>query len=302
MSSIFKSSIGRKLIMSLSGMFLVLFLLFHMSMNLVALFSAEAYNAVCGFLGTNWYALAGTSVLAFGFLVHIVYAFVLTIQNRRARGNDRYAVTDKPATVEWASQNMLVLGIIVLLGLVLHLSDFWYNMMYAELTGAKHQFLATDGGAWLSFKFGQWPIAIAYIIWIVAIWFHLSHGFWSMFQTIGWSNLIWLERWQCIAKWFTSIVCAGFAVVVLGFALGLAPLCDSVEGASKKLIMQEQAEGHHFRGGHHDMMMGGRPECERTNCEKPCNGKPECNKQNCDKPTCPGAPAPAEGAEVAPKQ
>ena len=72
---LFTSSIGRKLIMSISGLFLVLFLLFHMSMNLAAVFSTEAYNAICEFLGANWYALVGTLVLAAGFLVHIIYAF-----------------------------------------------------------------------------------------------------------------------------------------------------------------------------------------------------------------------------------
>ncbi len=225
MSSIFQSSIGKKLIMSVTGILLVLFLLFHMCMNLVAAFSGPAYNAVCEFLGTNWYALAGTAVLALGFLIHIIYAFILTIQNRKARGNDRYAVVDKPAHVEWASQNMLVLGIVVVLGIVLHLCNFWYNMMFAELVGNEGQFGAADGAAWVAYYLGQWPVAICYIIWIAALWFHLSHGFWSMLQTLGWSNLIWLERWKCVAKWYATIVCLGFAIVVLGFALKVFPLC-----------------------------------------------------------------------------
>ncbi len=225
MSSIFQSSIGKKLIMSVTGILLVLFLLFHMCMNLVAAFSGPAYNAVCEFLGTNWYALAGTAVLALGFLIHIIYAFILTIQNRKARGNDRYAVVDKPAHVEWASQNMLVLGIVVVLGIALHLCNFWYNMMFAELVGHEGQFGAADGAAWVAYYLGQWPVAICYIIWIVALWFHLSHGFWSMLQTLGWNNLVWLERWKCVAKWYATIVCLGFAIVVLGFALKVFPLC-----------------------------------------------------------------------------
>ena len=121
--------------MSVTGVALILFLTFHMSMNVVALFSGEAYNAVCEFLGANWYALVATLALAALAVIHIVYAFLLTMQNRRARGEERYAVTARPAKVEWASQNMLVLGIIVLLGLLLHLFNFWYNMMFAELTG-----------------------------------------------------------------------------------------------------------------------------------------------------------------------
>lgn len=229
MSCIFQTSIGKKLIMSVSGILLVLFLLFHMSMNLVAAFSASAYKAVCEFLGTNWYALAGTAVLAVGFLIHIVYAFILTVQNRRARGNDRYAVVDAPKGVEWSSQNMLVLGIIVVVGILFHLHHFWSNMMLAELAGTEGKFGPTDGAAWVGYYLGQWPVAIGYIVWIVAIWFHLTHGFWSMLQTIGWSNEIWLSRWKTVAVWYATIVCLGFAIVVLGFACGIFPLCGGAE-------------------------------------------------------------------------
>ena len=91
------SSIGRKVVMSITGLFLVLFLTFHMCMNLVALISPAGYNAVCQFLGANWYALAGTVILAAGAVLHIVYAFWLTLQNRKARGNDRYLVSHSPA-------------------------------------------------------------------------------------------------------------------------------------------------------------------------------------------------------------
>ena len=118
--------------MSISGLFLVLFLLFHMSMNLAAVFSTEAYNAICEFLGANWYALVGTLVLAAGFLVHIIYASILTLRNRAARGDKRYAVTAMPAGVSWASRNMYILGAIVVLGLILHLYNFWYKMQFAE--------------------------------------------------------------------------------------------------------------------------------------------------------------------------
>ena len=118
------SSIGRKVVMSVTGLALILFLTFHMAMNLVAIFSADAYNMICAFLGANWYALVATAGLGALVVIHIVYAFWLTMQNRAARGSERYAVSAKPKGVEWASQNMLVLGIIVLLGLALHLFNF----------------------------------------------------------------------------------------------------------------------------------------------------------------------------------
>ncbi|MDD5783851.1 MAG: succinate dehydrogenase/fumarate reductase cytochrome b subunit, partial [Prevotella sp.] len=129
------SSIGRKVVMSLTGVALVLFLTFHGCMNLVALFSEEGYNMICEFLGANWYAVVATMGLAALAVIHIVYAFMLTAQNRKARGDQRYEVSERNPKVEWASQNMLVLGIIVILGLLLHFWNFWYNMMFAELTG-----------------------------------------------------------------------------------------------------------------------------------------------------------------------
>lgn len=173
MKGFFKSSIGKKLVMSITGLFLILFLLFHMSMNIVAIISGEAYNKVCEFLGTNWYALAGTAVLALGFLFHLVYATILTIQNRKARGNDRYDNQNLPAGVEWSSKNMFVLGAIVFVGLILHLSHFWSKMMFAELAGCEGlQFGATDGAAWINYYFSQWYNVVIYLVWFVAIWFH----------------------------------------------------------------------------------------------------------------------------------
>ena len=98
------SSVGRKVVMSVTGLFLVLFVTFHALMNAVALISFEAYDAICEFLGANWYAVLGTLVLAGGFAIHIIYAFILTFQNRKARGNNRYAVNSRPKNVElfWA--------------------------------------------------------------------------------------------------------------------------------------------------------------------------------------------------------
>ena len=220
------SSIGRKVVMSVTGVALILFLTFHMSMNIVALFSAEGYNMVCEFLGANWYALVATLALAALAVIHIVYAFLLTMQNRQARGTERYAVTARPAKVEWASQNMLVLGIIVLLGLLLHMFNFWYNMMFAELTGIAVAHDPADGFAYIVDTFANPLYVVLYIVWLAAIWFHLSHGFWSAMQTFGWNGKVWFCRWKVIGLVYTTLLMLGFLVVVLAFALGVAPsLC-----------------------------------------------------------------------------
>ena len=131
-----QSSLGKKLVMSITGCFLVLFILFHMSMNLTAIISPEGYNMICELLGANWYALAGTAVLALGVVVHFCYALVLTMNNYKARGKERYAVTVVEPGVAWASKNMLALGWIILGGLLLHLINFWSKMQLVEFLRA----------------------------------------------------------------------------------------------------------------------------------------------------------------------
>lgn len=207
------SSVGRKVVMSVTGLFLILFLTFHALMNAVALISLDAYEAVCEFLGANWYALLGTAVLAGGFLLHIIFAFWLTFQNRKARGENRYEVTAKPATVEWASQNMLVLGIIVLCFLVLHLAQFWAKMQLPEIMGD----YPASGEDALRAAFSQLWVAPVYLIGFVALWFHITHGFWSALQSIGTTNDKWIERFKCIGWWWATIVMLLFAVEVCYF-------------------------------------------------------------------------------------
>ena len=224
------SSIGRKVIMSVTGLALILFLTFHGCMNVVALFSAGAYNQICKLLGSNWYAIAATCGLAALVAIHIIYAFILTFQNRKARGNNKYAITDKPAKVEWASQNMLVLGIIVVLGMVLHLYHFWYNMMFAEIMGFSAGHLPSDGFAFIIDTFSNPVYAVLYVIWICAIWFHLTHGFWSAMQTLGVSGKVWFCRWKVIGFIYTTLLMLGFLVVVLAFAFKCAPSLYSFGG------------------------------------------------------------------------
>ena len=216
------SSVGKKVIMSVSGIALVLFLLFHMSMNLVAIFSGEAYNAICEFLGANWYALVATAGLAALVIVHFVYAIILTLQNKKARGGQAYAYTVKPKNVEWASQNMFVLGVIVILGMGLHLYNFWANMQLVEvmhMMGAHVDATnAADGVYHIKQTFSCPVYTVIYLVWLVALWFHLTHGFWSALQTLGWNNQVWFNRWRCIGNVVATIIIAGFAAVALFYA------------------------------------------------------------------------------------
>ena len=227
------SSIGRKLVMAVTGVCLVLFVTFHVVMNAVALFSPESYNAVCRFLGANWYALIASMGLAALFIIHIIYAIWLTIQNRKARGNDRYKVVSKPPQVEWSSQNMLVLGFVVLAFLCLHMYQFWAKMQLQELLG-NHCPDPANGIYFIREAFSCWCTTVIYIIAFVALWFHMNHGFWSMFQTVGWNNDIWLPRLKTISLWWTSIVVGLFIIEAVVFTICAQNGCyDTIADACK---------------------------------------------------------------------
>ena len=208
------SSIGRKLIMSITGTFLVLFLLFHSCMNIVVIISPAGYNAICAFLGANWYAVAGTSLLAAGFVIHILYALFLTYQNMRARGRERYAVSKTQKGVDWASQNMLVLGTVIFGFLALHMYNFWFKMQFAELTGIHTgAYDPAKGAEYVKDLFSNWIYCALYIVWLSALWFHLTHGVWSALQTAGLNNKIWLPRVKVISNIISTIVVLMFMAI-----------------------------------------------------------------------------------------
>ena len=197
MASIFKSSIGKKLIMSITGLFLVIFLLLHMTINGLSLISPDAFRAGCDFMALPIITVM-VPVLALGFIIHIIYALYLSWTNYRARGNNRYAVANKSKADNWAAKNMLVLGVVVLGLLAFHLTHFWADMQLQQFRGVPHDQLADPYQLLLdTFKCG-WVTAL-YVIWFVAVWLHLTHGFWSAFHTLGWNNNIWISRLKVIS-------------------------------------------------------------------------------------------------------
>ena len=221
MGNIFTSSIGKKLIMSISGLFLILFLLIHLVANGTYLFSNEAFEMACEFMSLPIVTIM-VPVLAAGFIVHIVYAFYLTALNLKARGSKRYEVANKAKTDSWASKNMLVLGIIVLGFLTVHLTHFWAKMQLLEFMGEE----AINPIVLMEQVFAS-PIMLAvYIVWFIALWFHLTHGFWSAFQTIGLNNSIWLNRWKAIAYVVATILVLGFIVVAVVAYMRVNGLCS----------------------------------------------------------------------------
>ena len=221
MANIFKSSIGKKLIMSITGLCLILFLTFHMVMNLTYVFDPDSvvYGTICEILSMGWVNVV-VPVLAAFFVLHILYAFILTIGNRKARGEQRYEIPNKAKTDSWSARNMFVLGLIVLCGIGLHLINFWAKMQLQNWLGG----VEADPYQLMGAIFGKWWVLCIYLVWFAAVWFHLTHGFWSALQTLGWNNQIWFNRWKWIACIYVTLLMLGFAVVAI-FAFCKASGC-----------------------------------------------------------------------------
>lgn len=287
------SSIGRKLIMSVTGAALILFLTFHALMNGVAIISPAAYNVVCEMLGANWYALVASMGLALLFIIHIIYALVLTIENRKARGNDRYAVNVKPAGVEWSSQNMLVLGFVVIAFIGLHLWQFWAKMQLAELTGSHSMvdgvYAAPAAGTlYLQMWFSQPWVVACYIIGFIALWFHMTHGFWSMFQTAGWDNDIWIKRLKCIGNWWVSLVVGLFLLEAVVFTA--MAMCSDKPYVNCPQLKEQYVEMEAAFNGHaDDNAVCPAEAATEAVCPAACDNTPcaaqKCNA-SCEKATC----------------
>ena len=152
-------------------------------------------------------------ILALGLVVHIVYGCLLSVQNIKARGTVRYAVQNKARTDSWSSRNMLVLGIVIVGILFFHLSGFWAKMQLPEMFGIgefeNNPYLLLDA------VFGKWWSLLIYLIWFACIWLHLMHGFWSMFQTVGWNNGKWIKRLKVIGALVASLICLAFTAVAI---------------------------------------------------------------------------------------
>ncbi|MCK8480309.1 succinate dehydrogenase cytochrome b subunit [Psychroserpens algicola] len=196
MSGIFSSSIGRKFAMALSALFLMFFILQHFAINVLSVFSENAFNEASHFMGTFWavqYLLQ--PVLIFGVIFHFVMGFILEIRNNRARAIS-YAKNNGAANSTWMSRNMIWSGGFILVFLVIHFIDFWIpeiNTKYiaGDMSGLVDPNVADSGYRYyeeLVHKFEPiWRVAL-YCIGFIFLALHLLHGFNSAFQSIGANN------------------------------------------------------------------------------------------------------------------
>ena len=220
MANAFHYSIGRKFIQAISGAFLIAFLLLHMSINLFSVIDSLTgswgqpdglFQKGCDFMALPIVTVM-VPVLALGFIIHIAYGCYLTWYNIKARGGyNRYEVSSRAKADSWSAKNMFVLGIVILGILFFHLTHFWAEMQLKEFCGSE----AENPYLLLTTTFGNVWVLIIYIVWFCSIGFHLCHGFWSMFQTVGWDNQTWMKRLKIIGIILATLIWLGFTAVAV---------------------------------------------------------------------------------------
>ncbi len=206
-TSVFQSSLGHKLIMALTGIFLILFLLFHLTINLLVFANdgGLTFNAAAQFLGHNILPRILEWGLMLGFLIHILQSLRLTLKNQKSRP-ESYAYSQPEKNSKWYSRSMGILGTLILIFLIVHFANFWVKTRFIGLVEALDR-NGNDNLALLMFKtFQIWWLVALYDLAMISLAYHLLHGFSSAFQTLGLNH-----------KKYTPIINAigiGFAILV----------------------------------------------------------------------------------------
>ena len=204
-----KSSLGRKLIMALTGLFLILFLMGHVLGNLLIFKpdGGQAFNEYARFMTTTPVIQVLSYVTYASIILHVIYSVIITRSNRQARPVG-YAVSQPEAGSTWSSRNMGILGTIVLIFLVVHLKSFWYEFRFGSIPMVNYPGVGEfkDLYAIVAEAFTQWWYVLLYVVAMFGLGYHLSHGFESAFQTLGLNH-----------KKYTPLIKAvghGFAIIV----------------------------------------------------------------------------------------
>jgi succinate dehydrogenase / fumarate reductase cytochrome b subunit len=215
--SMFTSSIGRKYVMSVTGLFLCSFLIVHLGINLL-LFVPDGgliYNTASDYMEHNILVRTIEIFLFAGFIIHIIQSYTLTRENNKAR-SVKYDEFNK-STTTWYSRNMGILGSIILVFLVIHLRDFFWDLRFnpSELTVDQngHEDLYKLAVA----TFEMWPYSLIYFLAMFGLGYHLWHGFQSAFRSIGIMNSKYTPAIVFIGKVYTLIITIGFMAMPVWF-------------------------------------------------------------------------------------
>ncbi|HAX95507.1 MAG TPA: succinate dehydrogenase [Prolixibacteraceae bacterium] len=225
MSKFLTASIGRKFLMSITGLFLMLFIVVHLTVNLLLIFddSGDLFNVAANFMATNPAVKIMEPILGLGFMIHIIWSFIISWENYKARPV-KYNKQDLSNASSWSSRNMLILGALVLVFLVIHIYDFYWKI---KITGSDLlPNIVIDGEEMhntyllVSTHFKESLVfSLLYVLGGVLLGLHVVHGFWSSFQTLGINNKIWMNRLQWVARVYAILVAVGFSIIPLYFVI-----------------------------------------------------------------------------------
>ena len=214
------SSIGKKVVMALTGLFLITFLAVHLAGNLQLLTAdgGEAFNKYAFFMTNNPIIKFTSYGLYFFILLHAFQGIALWLQNRSARGDVGYAVkTNRVASASKSSIYMGSLGLVILAFIVLHMIQFWAQMKFTdnvlEITYPDSPLAVKDLYTLVSGAYTELWVVIAYVVSMVFIAFHLFHGFESAFQTLGLNHRKWTPLIKLVGRAYSILVPLGFAVI-----------------------------------------------------------------------------------------
>lgn len=216
LSKAFTSSIGKKFVMGLTGIFLILFLIIHVSINALIFVNdgGLTFNEAANFMAHNIVIRILEVGLFVGIILHIVQALLLTRQNSAARPV-KYAYNDAAANSKWYSRSMGLLGTLILMFLVLHLYHFWWPTKVAVYSHEEHNTFEN-----VKVIFSEWYVVVIYVLGILSLGYHLLHGFQSAFQTMGWNHKKWTPVIKTVGTWFSIIVPLIFAALPIALFLG----------------------------------------------------------------------------------
>ncbi len=209
------STLGRKLLMAATGLFLIIFLLVHLIGNLQLLKDdgGQAFNIYAQFITTNPIIKTTSYLLYATFIVHIVWALLLTVYNRKARPVG-YAKSGASTNSTWSSRNMGFLGTIILIFLIIHLKNFWYEMHWGDIGMVTYEGESyKDLYDVVDKSFAEWWLAAIYVVAMLGLMFHLFHGFQSAFQTLGLNHPKYNALIKGVGTAFAIIVPALFAAI-----------------------------------------------------------------------------------------
>ncbi|KAA5536307.1 succinate dehydrogenase cytochrome b subunit [Taibaiella lutea] len=208
----FTSSIGKKLVMGITGVSLIAFLCVHCYVNSLVFINVESFNDAAHFLGTNLLMHIAEVGLFAGIILHIVQGLMLTFQNQKMRPVG-YEINPGNKSSKWYSRSMGLLGTLILLFLVLHLWHFWGPNRYNQITTGEEISLYDKMQA----TFSELWVVIVYILGCIALAYHLLHGFWSAFQTLGLSTSKYRPIIRGIGYAFSIIVPFIFIMMPIAF-------------------------------------------------------------------------------------